>query len=545
MVTEILGRLNGNGTGLNLRELATTLVEAETAVPRATQENRLERDALRLAALDELRTQIQALGEAVASIASRPVRAVETTTASILPSVTDRNLLQDGTTEVEVTGLALRQVLEFTGFTARDAALETGTLSIEFGQWTADSSAFTADAARTAVSITVTAGMTLQDLAAELTAVTGITARVLTKGDGTFSLGIAGETGAKAAIRITAAGDGGGGTTALSTLDTTTTNAARQVQASSDAAVIVDGISITRSTNILDDVLPGMTITISAVTTSTITVGRDATIAEEGMAKLVEGLNATLQLMRNLTNRGANGTLRGDLAGDRNVEGLENALRQVMAAPLRGHADRPIYLADLGVGSRRDGSVFFDTAVFERAVSTRISDFDAVFGDSLKALAEGVTVGGLPSRDLSSGDYRFAIGPGGEATLDGVPLLGVDNGDGTSSYTALEGSVAGITVTVEVGVTESTIRFGRSFVAELDRLLDATTAGNGAFGRVERDITQSSEAASERLAQIEARASILERRYIARFTVMEQMVTQMNNTGTFLTNLIDQWNRDT
>ena len=71
------------------------------------------------------------------------MRAVETTTASILPSVTDRNLLQDGTTEIEVTGLALRQVLEFTGFTARDAALETGTLSIEFGQWAADSSNFT------------------------------------------------------------------------------------------------------------------------------------------------------------------------------------------------------------------------------------------------------------------------------------------------------------------------------------------------------------------------------------------------------------------
>jgi flagellar hook-associated protein 2 len=288
-----------------------------------------------------------------------------------------------------------------------------------------------------------------------------------------------------------------------------------------------------------------MSITLSAVTTSTITVGRDASIAAEGMTTLVEGLNATLQLMRNLTNRGANGTLRGDLAGDRNIEGLENALRQVIAAPLRGHADRPIYLADLGVGSRRDGSVFFDTAVFDRAISSRIADFDAVFGDNLKALAEGVTVGGLPPRGLASGDYRFAVAPGGEATLDGVPLLGVDNGDGTMSYTALEGSVAGITVTAEVGVTEATIRFGRSLVAELDRLLDTAGSGAGAFGRVERDITQSSEAATERLAQIEARASILERRYLARFTVMEQMVTQMNSTGNFLTNLIDQWNRDT
>jgi flagellar hook-associated protein 2 len=543
MDTDILSRLNGNGTGLNLRELATSLVKAETDQRRAVQQARIDTDVLRLAALDKLRTQLGALGGALASAAAEPVLAVETTTASILPAVTDRSRLQTGTVALDVVALAQRQVLEFTGFTDAAAALETGTLTLEFGQWSTGSTSFTADAARSPVTLTITAGMTLQDLAEALTEVTGVTARVLTKGDGTFSLGVVTETGALNGLRLTAAGDGGGGATLLAGFDTTTTNATRQVQAATDARVVVDGILITRTTNVLEDVLPGMSITVSAVTAGTITVGRDAAVAEKGVKALIEGLNATLVLMRNLTDRGANGRVRGDLAGDSNIQGLENALRRVISAPIRGYADRPVYLADLGIGTQRDGTLFFDPAVFDRAVAAGARDFDAALGDSLQSLTEGVTVGGLPSRALAAGDYDFAIGPGGEATLNGVAMVGVDNGDGTFSYTALEGDVAGLTVTVDTGVTEATIRFGRSFVAEMAALLDSAGLG-GALRRVERDIAQSSEMATERLAAIEARAAVLERRYMGRFTQMEQMVTQLNNTGSFLTNLIDQWNKD-
>lgn len=545
MITEVLSRLNSNGTGLNLREMAQTLVTAELSATRDIQETRIAADRLRLKALEDIRAQFTRLGEAMALAVSEPVLAVETTTASILPAVTDRNLLQTGVAEIEVAGLAQRQVLEFAGFTAADAALETGTLTVEFGSWSTGTTAvFSPDGGRATATLNIAAGSTLRDLATALSQVTGVTARVLTKGDGTYSLGIVGETGEMNALRLTAAGTGGGGPTLLAGFDTTATNATRQVQAATNARVVVDGIAISRTTNVLDDVLPGMSITLSAVVDGTITVARDSGVAQTAITGLIDGLNATLSVLRAVTDRGVNGGLRGDLAGDRNIEAIGDAIRRVIAGPIRGYGDNPIYLADLGIGTQRDGTLYFDATVFGRAFAANAGHFDALLGDSLQSLTEGVTVGGLPLSFLPGGDYSLAVAPDGSATLDGWQMLGIDNGNGTFSYTALDGPMQGLTVTADAGITEATIRFGRSFVAQLAAVVNDLSGSRGAIGQSEREIGRSTDAASERLAALEARASLLERRYLTRFALMEQMVTQMKSTGNYISNLVDQWNAD-
>jgi len=542
MSSDLLSALNKNGSGLNLRELTKTLVAAETTPRLSALESRMDKDAVKLSALGQVRAQFSALTGVLQEIAVNPVLTVATTSAAIMPTVTDRNRLTQGQVPFEVQSLASRQVLEFGGFASKGEGIEPGRLTVDFGTWDAATSAiFTADPARPAIDIDIPPGATLEEVAGMLSDVAGVTARVLDKGDGTFSLGIVGETGAVSGLRLSASPAGGGAGVSLSTLDTATTNAARQVQAAGDAKVVVDGISISRPTNVLTDVLPGMDITLSGTVSGTLTVERDSTVARENVEKLVAGLNATVAQLKSLTQRGFGEGPAGDLAGDRSIEGLEQSLRTLVATPLVGHGDRPISLADLGVATQRDGLFRFDPPAFDRTFASRAGDFDALLGDNLRSLTEGTKVAGVPGEALASGDYAFKVNADGSATLGGFRMLGLDLGDGRRTFVATTGPVQGLTMTVEPGVTEANVRFGRSLVGALSQMLTDAGAGNGTIGRREAEIGANTTANQQRMDALEARAAVLEKRYLTKFAAMEQTITRMNSTGTYIQNLVDMW----
>lgn len=544
MASDLLSALNKNGTGLNLRELTKTLVQAETGTKLGALQKKIDTDAVRLSALGQIRAQFASLSGVLQEVASAPVLTVETTSAAILPRVTDRTLLSVGTIPVQVQALATRQVLEFEDFSSPQSVVEGGSLTVEFGRWDATSSAvFTPALARDRVTIAVPAGSTLEDVAAFLNEASGLRARVLDKGNGTFSLGIVSEMGAENGIRMTAGPGDGSGTVALSAFDTTTSNAQRQVQPSGDARVLVDGISVTRSTNMVSDLIPGMEIDISAAVTGSLTISRDISTARDNVAKLVTGLNGTISLLKALTKREFGGGTAGELAGDRSVEALEQSLRRILSTPLLGHTDRPVSLATLGVATQNDGLFRFDPPAFDRAFASRASEFDALFGDSLQSLTEGVSVKGLPGPELASGSLEFSTRPDGSASLGGYRLLGLDLGQGRRTYLATTGPVQGLVLTVEAGVTAGTIRFGRSLVGSLGFALAEAGTESGAIVRRESEVGAATTANQQQIQALEARAAVLEKRYLTKFAAMELTVTRMKSTGTYIQNLVDMWTR--
>lgn len=544
MSSDLLSALNKNGSGLNLRELAQTLTAAETAPRIDVFKSQIQKDNVKLSALAQVRAQFQALNGALAQAATNPVLIVATTTSAMMPKVTDRNLLRSDSVPLQVQSLAARQVLEFGGFASGKAPLDAGTLGLEFGRWeTGEGAEFTPDAARPAQSLTIPPGTTLDGLANILSAVPGITARVLDKGDGTFSLGIVSETGADNALRLTATPGGGSGVD-LSAFDTTASNAQRQVQAAADARVLVDGIAVSRPTNVIRDIMPGVDVTLSAITSGTLSIERDEQAARSNIQTLVEGLNGTMGLLQSLTSRGVAGGTPGDLAGDRSIETLQQDLRRLIATPLNGFADRPIHLADLGIATERNGLFRFDPPAFDRTFRARASDFDALFGDQLRSLTNGLSVRGKVSPELPSGDLAFSVDGAGNAQLGGFAMMGLGLGDGRRAFIALAGPVQGLSVLAEAGVNNGSVRFGRSLVGSLGALMSQAEQSTGIIGRRESDLGKSSRTASERMEALEARAAVVEKRYLTRFAAMEQAVTQMKSTGDYIQNLQKMWARD-
>ena len=519
---DLLSSLNRNGSGLNLRDLAQTLARAETAPRMAALQSKMETDSLRLSALSEVRGRFEALGGVLAEVVSNPVLTVETSSAAVMPRVIDRNKLTTGTTPIEVTSLAKRQVLEFTGFSSPSSTLSAGTLTVEFGSWdSATSSSFTAST-RGPVALDITAGMTLQDVATRLNEIEGISARILDKGDGTFSLGVVGELGASNGLRLVAT---------------------RQVQAATDARLVVDGIAITRSSNTLRDVVPGMEITLQDTVFASLNVVRDENAARSNVTRLIDGLNETLGMIWSMVSRGGANGEPGVLPGDSTLEALEQSIRNLVATPLTGFGDRPISLSELGIASQRSGLFRFDPPAFDRTFQERAGDFDALLGDSLRAQTEGLTVSGTPGSDLKPGEIDFSIDANGNGTLNGFSTFRLDLLDGRTSFIATAGAVQGLTVTAEAGVTSGTLSFGRSFVASLAQMIDGVVGSDGPIGRRSNEIDRASSESQRRIETLEARAAVLEKRYLTNFAGMEQAITRMKSSGSYIQQMVDLWSK--
>ena len=542
MASDVLSKLNTNGSGLNLAELANSLVDAETVPKINAAQNAREEAELAISAYGTLRSSYQSLDSTLSALTGAEVLQANSTSSNVSLTVDDRTVLSEGTTTIDVAQIAQRQVLEFTGFASADDTIGTGELTVEVGVWFGDTD-FAANPDFSAETITIGEGATLGELADALSSLDGVTARVLDRGDGTFTLGVVSELGAGQAIRMTANET----TPGLSTFDNTLTNSTVQVQAAQDAMVTVDGITVFRDSNEIDDIVPGATLTLTGTTDTPaeVSIGRDMELAYGLLEGFVAELNSTIQSLKDITNAGLEGDERGALAGDRTAVRLMSDLMNTISGPLSGHGDRNIYLADLGVATERDGSLSMNRMVFERAFNSDPTTFDALFQNSFGSETDGVEVSGTVGRSAQSGSYSFLVNTETEiATLNGQPLLTSNMPDGRVQYVSLSGSLSGMVITAPSDVTSAEVSFGRSLVSKLQDLMTETLQSAGTFDSRENTFRDIITEQDQEIKDLNARVEVLEQRYIERFAAMERAITELNSTGAYLTNLIESWNSD-
>ena len=542
-MADMLTTLNKNGSGIDFKSLAANLVLAEYQPRVAAVDAKIARTETSISALGQVRAQIDRLSSAAAGIAAMPTLVARSSAPAIGIEITDPARVEAATTEVYVEAIARRQVIEFTGFAGPDIAPGSGTLTVETGTWTdiaADQ--FQPDPARGAQSLTIPEGATLSEIATALSALDGVTARVLDKGDGTFSLGIVSEVGAASALRLSVAEDPV--TPGLSALDMTTGAATHQIGAAADALLMVDGFVVTRPGNTVDDLIPGTRLTLTAPGEAVLTLGRDRELAASHMQTLTQTMNETLTLLKTLTSRGADGSTRGALAGDLTADAVAAQIRAVMSAQIDGFPGGSVGLADMGVTIERNGSFRFDRAGFDKAFDANPAIFDAAFTDRLESTTPGVTLTGSIRPTQAFGSHSF-LRPGGQdgATLDGRSIFGYAVEGGASEFFTFGTELSGATIRVQDGIEEATIYHASSLISKLQVVLEGLVASGGQIATRETQLGAYLSERQDDLATLEAKSATAESRYIERFTAMEVAITQLKNTGDYLTNLVAQWNK--
>lgn len=225
--------------------------------------------------------------------------------------------------------------------------------------------------------ITIPSGATLSTVATSLDALSGVSANIINKGDGTYSLLVRSDTGLNSALRLTvseASGDAG-----LSIFDNSSNNS-QQATAASDAVLSVDGVSISRNENNITDLFDGYTLNISKTTTNAFRIKStlDKTTSLETLRNFVDSVNTAREKINNLTSNELNSE-KGPLYNNVAVNTIKNKINKIITGPIKGFDTNDKYLAELGVSTNQDGTLQLNENTFDAKFDENTSVFNAIF----------------------------------------------------------------------------------------------------------------------------------------------------------------------
>jgi flagellar hook-associated protein 2 len=358
----------GAGSGVDFIKLADDISAASFAAQRNSITTRRTALEAQVSAAAQLRSSItelaSALGDRIRNGDLAPRGELgnpAVARVSVPPGLSPR-----GSFGLEVTQLAQGQTLVSNAYASRDALVGAGTLTLRFG--TASGTSFTADGARAAIDITVTADDTLATLATKITQASGgAVSAYVANGTGGAQLVMKGEEGAANGFVLETSG-GAAVPGDLAYLGwNPPTDGAPEV-AARDAAFVLDTVAMTSPTNRVTGLPGGFTLNLTGTNT-----GAPTTLSFAGNTDAIAGVMgdfvaALNDIVTQLNERAA--PVGGELGNDPGARELRRDLAALAGQVVMpgAAAGEPRTLGDLGLTLNRDGSFRLDNARLNRAL---------------------------------------------------------------------------------------------------------------------------------------------------------------------------------
>ncbi len=546
MSVDYLSALNSKGSGLNITQIVDSLVQAETAPQKDLLQNKIDKRTTAISALATLSSELGNLKTNISGFAGTSKYTATSSSTGNTIAVSDVSSATPFTSDVQVTALATSQTLEFSGYTSPTQELATGSISVDFGTWNSNATAFTRDTSVSAVAATISdSNKTLAGIASSLNALTGVSASIVKKAENSYSLLVRSETGADNALRLTVTPTSSGST--ITALDTTSDNNNHQTVAASNATLTVDGISIARESNTIADLFEGYTLDLTTTTSSTFRVSGalDTTTAYNQMQSFIDSLNSSRTKLNELTKTGSATTEAGPLNNDPVAAAVVKKLRSLTNGALTGFGTSSLYLSNLGVRTNLDGTLTLTKSSFENALAADATTFDAIFNSTTTSDSDFLSVTKSASADITPGTYAWTFNSSSSvATLGGTTLTSSTDSDGNTVYGPTSGDLLGVSVTPSQNVATANIFIGKSLIDTLSDYIDETIKSAGDLSNRKTQITTEVTDLNLDSAKLDERMEEIRTRYTKQFSAMEALVTSMNNTGEFLTNMMDAFNKD-
>ncbi|UYV16750.1 flagellar filament capping protein FliD [Porphyrobacter sp. ULC335] len=372
----------GAGSGIDFTKLAADISDATFAAQRNQLSARKTSLEAQISAAGQLRGAITglagALGDRIRSGDLAPK--ADIANASVARVSVPAGLSPRGTFSLEVTQLAQGQTLVGRSLASRDALVGEGTLTLRFG--TVSGASFTADGARAAVDIAVTATDTLATLATKINQASGgaVSAYVANGASGA-QLVMKGKEGAANGFVLEAAGAGGAEAPGdLSYIGwSPATNTTELQAAARDAAFRLDTVAMTSPTNRVTGLPGGFTLNLTGTNTgapTSLSFASNPDAMSSVMGDFVAALNDIVSQINDLA-----APIGGELGNDPGARELRRDLAGLASRVVMPGAtgSEPRTLGDLGLAVNRDGTFRLETARLNRALETSPDAVAAMF----------------------------------------------------------------------------------------------------------------------------------------------------------------------
>ena len=537
---EILSKLNV-GSGMNNSDIITSLVDAERIPALERIEKNESQAENKISAYGILKSDISDFRELVRTIKS-------SNAASHVGSSSNTTIAKfttTGTTGTEnidaslvVSSLASSHTLVTGAYNNSGSTVGAGSLTIDFGTWSTTSSAndtFTANS-NSSITVTTSASTTLSQLRDSINNATdNAEASILYNGTG-YVLVIKGKSGASNEVRVTPSGDS---TATLSNSFSYTTSSKNLTQTvdGTDASFTVDGISMTRSTNTINDLYKGYTLELE--TTSSSAVNLSSTQNLDNITSLlssyVDAYNNIYLNITNMTSSSFSGDeSSGPLSGDSLARKIQRDLRNFSTKSISGYEGGPYSMSLLGIQTNRDGTIALNTNVLKNSFEAQPKIVDAIFKDQLisdNAEVEVTTIG----TDTKPGSYAITKS-GNDYFIDGVQMTA----SGTL-YTSGSGNSVGMVMNIASSdVSSANIYFGKSLMTEIDKSLSNFLSYNGDINNRISNLNEKLGDFKDQKTLLDERMARLTDRYTLQFTSMEQSIAGLKETGNYLDQMLKQ-----
>jgi len=135
-----------------------------------------------------------------------------------------------------------------------------------------------------------------------------------------------------------------------------------ELQAAQDAVFTVEGLTIIRSSNTVDDLIEGVTLQLKGVGETTLEIRRDVDAVVDAVRRFVEQYNSTMSFIQD--RMGENGVLKGDTLLMR----IQMQLRADVMAPVAATGLKYNQLAAVGISVDKSGTMSLDEARLREAL---------------------------------------------------------------------------------------------------------------------------------------------------------------------------------
>ena len=552
MATDYLSALNA-GSGLNVTQIVDALVDAERVPKQKKIDEAKDTATVKISALGSLKNELSVFQTNTAALDGQIGLSLSSSTSNVTLSRTDSSLASEFSHTINVSSIATGQVLNFdnggSGFSSTTADIGIDSLTIDLGTWAAGP-AFTGNGTSSTLSLT-TGATSLSDVRDAINnAAIGVTASIIEVSTGSYSLMVKSPEGAQNAMRITTSLSGAAVDVMKYDPENTGSFAdtATEVVSAGDAAFTIDGISVTRSSNTINDLFSGITLKLDNVSASD--MGTDQVISSRysetdaltTLETVVSEINYLLSFLKEQSKPGSNGEDGGPLHGDHFIRYTENKIKNLTSTAIAGYDDDEIYLSSFGVVTELDGTLSIDKTRFREYFDSNPEHFAAVTTSMIRTGDAGVT-GSAPTDLFTPGVYGFALS-GGTATLTDSSGTVENMSAGTNRYGYSSNTIGATGLLLDTSKTSANtnVYMGRSIMQTLSKYIDDVLMLNGDIDEKIYNLEDDLDSLVQEQEVLDLQIGNQRAIYVEKFTAMQTAVSSFKKTGEFLDNLIKSWN---
>ncbi|WP_053980625.1 flagellar filament capping protein FliD [Marinagarivorans algicola] len=418
----------GAGSGIDSRALVTQLTEIERSAPQARIDTKTELRETQISDFGKIKSALATFQTSIKALTEREglfsKGASFTESDALVPTELGTDI-KAGTYKFEVTSLAQSQSLASVEFGSEDEAVGEGVLTFNFGQWAGAS--FTQDADATSVDITIdSSNNSLKGMRDAINdADMGVTASIINNGSG-YVLLMTAESGGNNQLQITTAeagavptnGDDNGlsrfaYTSELLSDPAITPTRLTQQQAGTDAALIVNGLPVTRSSNSVNDVVEGLTLDLlkeSPGEIITVTVSDDVDFAKQKTRDFVDAYNALLEELEPVIGFDTENDQYGSLANDSLAKSVVSQMRGMFASSVTGLSESSTFaaLTNLGIRTELDGTLSIEDDEFNAAFDDNLAAVQQLLAPHSQSSDAGITINSF-GKQTQAGEFDVII----------------------------------------------------------------------------------------------------------------------------------------